>query len=179
MQWNLDKGHKTAEMVAAIAVVLSLIFVGLEIQQNNEIQKQMATRSLARDWSNAVASYQDPEISCLWLRLMTDRNNLTGREANQIETALWRIYKVYEEFHYQSEQGMIDESVWGGFQRTNLIAVSNEGFRAWYKIYGKTFSTRFQRYMDELIATTPVNPKPYFAEITCDTPVGSEYWETY
>jgi hypothetical protein len=178
MQWNLDKVHKTLEMAGAIAVVISLIFVGLEIQQNNEIQRQMATQSLVRDWSNAVEAYQDPELSCLWLRLMTDKDNLTGQEANQIETVLWRIYKVYEEFHYQHGRGMVDELVWSGFRNTNKVAVSSDGFRAWWQAYRGTFGSRFQKYLDELIATTPLNPKPYFSGITCDTAVGEQYWIT-
>jgi hypothetical protein len=178
MQWDLDKVHKTLEIAAAIAVVMSLVFVGFEIKQNNEIQRQLATQSLVRDWSNAVKAYQDPELACLWLRLMTDRESLTGREANQIETVLWRIYKVYEEFHYQQGQGMVDELVWSGFRHTNTVAVSSQGFRAWWQVYRPTFGSRFQNYLDELIATTPLNPKPYFSGITCDSAVGGQYWET-
>ena len=40
---NLDKIHKIGELAAAIAVVISPLFVGMEIQQNNQIQKQLAT----------------------------------------------------------------------------------------------------------------------------------------
>ena len=58
--WNLDKIHKIGELVAASAVVLSLLFVGFEIQHNNETQKRLTTRSLARDWGYAVESLQEP-----------------------------------------------------------------------------------------------------------------------
>ena len=63
--WNLDKIHKVGELLAAIAVVLSLLFVGYEIQQNNETQKRLTTRSLARDWGYSVESLQDPDMA--WL----------------------------------------------------------------------------------------------------------------
>ncbi len=94
--WNLDRVHKIGELIAAIAVVISLLFVGVEVQRNNQIQEQLATRSLVRDWSNAIAAYTDPEIACLFVRLGNDCANLTAQEATQIEAALWRIYKVYE-----------------------------------------------------------------------------------
>ncbi len=32
--WNLDKIHKVGELIAAAAVVVSLLFVGYEVQQN-------------------------------------------------------------------------------------------------------------------------------------------------
>ena len=60
--WNLHNIHKIGELVAAIAVVISLLFVGFEVQQNNKIQKQIATRSLVRDWSDAYIAYQDPGL---------------------------------------------------------------------------------------------------------------------
>ena len=134
--WNLDSIHKIGELIAAIAVVISLMFVGLEVQQNNIIQNQMATRSLARDWTNAITAYQDPDLACLWVRLMTDDENLTLQEATQIEAVYWRIYKVHEEMHYQYQQGMIDESVWGGFRYTMTAEASYQGFRDWWGATG-------------------------------------------
>ena len=40
---NLDMIHKVGELTAAIAVVLSLLFVGYEVQQNSLAQKQSST----------------------------------------------------------------------------------------------------------------------------------------
>ncbi len=177
--WNLDKTHKVGELVAAAAVVASLIFVGIEVQQNNKIQKQQATRSLARDWNDAMAAYLDPDLACLFVRLMNENENLTLREATQIEVLFWRLYKVHEEMHYQYQEGMIDESVWGGFTYTISREASFQGFRDWWAGYRKTFSARFRNYMDELIAATPVDPEAYFLGKTCDAPVGNEYWREF
>ena len=109
--WNLDKIHKVGELVAAAAVVVSLLFVGYEIQQNNETQKRLTTRSLARDWSYAVESLQEPELACLWLRMWNGSTDLSAREKLQIEMLLWRVYKVHEEIHFQYLEGEMDESV--------------------------------------------------------------------
>lgn len=110
--------------MSAIAVVASLVFVGFEVQQSNEIERQLATRSLVRDWSDAAAAYTDPDLACLSMRMMSDRESLSLQEATQIESVYWRIYKVNEELHYQFENGMIDESVWGGFRQNIAIEAS-------------------------------------------------------
>lgn len=176
---NLDSIHKIGELVASIAVIISLIFVGIEIQQNNDIQRQQATRELSRDWSDAIASYQDAELACLFVRLGNDRANITAQEAAQIEAVLWRIYKVYELFHYQYEQGMIDESVWNGFSRLMMVEASYEPFRIWWGGYQGTFSPRFRKYFSEMIAETPMDSEAYFSNLECDTPVGADYWREY
>ena len=178
--WNLDRTHKVGELVAAAAVVLSLLFVGIEVQQNNNIQKQLATRSLVRDWSDAVAAYADPELACLFVRFGNDRENLTAPEATRIETVLWRIYKIIEEIHYQYEEGMIDESVWNGFRQNLIVEASFENFRTWWAGYERVFSPRFRKLMnDDILATTAIDPEPYFHNRDCDSPVGPNYWTDF
>jgi hypothetical protein len=177
--WNLDRVHKIGEFIAAIAVVISLIFVGIEVKQNNSIQIQQATQNLSRDWSDVVAAYQDPNLACLFIRLGNDRANLTAQEATQIEAVIWRIYKVYEQLHYQNVQGMVDASVWNGFKRLIMIEASYETFRVWWGGYQATFSPRFREFLDELMAEIPVNTEAYFLNMECDTPVGEDYWRAY
>ena len=177
--WNLDRIHKIGELIAAVAVIISLIFVGIEIQQNNSIQRQQATRNLSRDWSDAISSYQDPNLACLFIRLGNDRANITAQEATQIEAALWRIYKVYEQLHYQYEQGMVDESVWNGFRRLMLTEASFEPFRVWWGGYQATFSPRFRNFLSTMMAETPIDSEAYFSNMECDTPVGEDYWREY
>jgi hypothetical protein len=177
--WNLNRVHKIAELVAAVAVIVSLIFVGVEVNRNNRIQRQQATRDLSRDWSDATASYQDPELACLYIRLGNDRANLTAQEATQIEAVIWRIYKVYEQLQYQHQQGMIDESVWSGFRQLMVTESSYETFRVWWGGYQKTFSPRFRSYLDAIMTETTINTDAYFLNMKCDTPVGEDYWREY
>ena len=174
---DLDRIHKLGELAAAIAVVLSLLFVGYEVQQNSLAQKQLATRSLVKDWSDAVAALEDREMACLSHRLATDPANLTVREAGQIETAFWRIYKAHEELHSQYEQGMIDESVWTGFRRTAMDTMSTRGMRDWWRSYRELYSERFQQYIDRLIRETPLQTNARRLSMACDDVVGSEYWQ--
>jgi len=174
---DLDRIHKFGELAASIAVVLSLVFVGYEVQQNSLAQKQLATRSLVKDWSDAVAALEDSELACLAHRLSADPANLTVREATQIETAFWRIYKAHEELLSQYEQGMIDESVWGGFKRTAADTLSTSGMRDWWRSYRALYGDRFQQYVDELIAETPLQTNTRRLSMACDDIVGIEYWQ--
>ena len=169
--WNLKKIHRGGELLAAVAVVISLIFVGYEIQQNNETQKRLTTRSLARDWSNAVESLQESELACLYLRMWTGSSDLTVGETLQVEMLLWRVYKVHEEIHYQYVEGEMDESVWSGFRNTISGAAANQAFRDWWAGFRTTFGERFRDYMDDMIATTPVRPYTRTINANCDNPV--------
>ena len=169
--WNLKKIHRVGELLAAVAVVVSLIFVGYKIQQYNETQKRLTTRSLARDWSNTVESLQDGELACLYLRMWTGSTDLTAREELQVEMLFWRVYRVHEEIHYQFVEGEMDESVWTGFRNTTSGAVARQAFRDWWSGYRSTFGDRFRNHIDDMIATTPLRPRQVIMNKSCDDPV--------
>ena len=167
--WNLDKIHKVGELTAAVAVVISLLFVGYEIQENNRTQKRLTTRSLARDWSYAVESLQESELACLWLRMWNGSTDLTAQEKIQIEMLMWRVYKVHEEIHFQYVEGEMDESVWIGFRNTTAGAASNRAFRDWWLGFRPTFGERFRKHMDEMIAATTPDATPNNVNASCDS----------
>lgn len=169
--WNLDKIHKVGELVAATAVVLSLLFVGYEIQQNNLAQKRLTTRSLARDWSNANESLQESELACIWFRFWNGSDDLTQTERVQIGILFWRVFKVHEEIHYQYLEGEMDESVWIGFRNTTYGSAANQGFRNWWSNYRLDFGYRFRQHMDDMIASTPLRANPDLVGVGCDDPL--------
>ncbi len=173
----MDKIHKVGKLVAAVAVITSLLFVGYEIQQNNETQRRLTTRSLSRDWSNANASLQDSELACIWLRMWNGRGDLTATEAVQIGMLFWRVFKVHEEIHYQYLEGEMDESVWIGFKNTTAESAANQGFRDWWSGYRMTFGSRFRQHMDDMIAGTPVRANPDMVGISCDSPADDSQTE--
>jgi len=166
--WNLDKIHKVGELIAATAVVLSLLFVGYEIKQNNETQKRLTTRSLARDWGYAVESLQKSELACIYFRMWNGSGDLTERERVQINMLFWRVFKVHEEIHYQYLDGEMDESVWTGFKNTIAGSAANQAFRDWWSDYRATFGDRFRGHMDSMIASTPVLADMKMVSVNCD-----------
>jgi hypothetical protein len=168
--WSLDRIHKVGELAAAIAVVATLLFVAYEIQQNSAAQKRMTTRSLAQDWYTTVAALQDPEIACIYHRMWYGKNDLTVREARQIDTFLWRVYKVHEEFHYQFVEGEMDESVWSGFRNMQIGAAANERFRDWWSSYRMSFGDRFRDHMDTTISQTPLQELTNATASDCEDP---------
>ncbi len=55
--WPLTKIHQIGELVAAVAVILSLPFVGFEIQQNSRRQSQATTQTVVSDFSAPLRSF--------------------------------------------------------------------------------------------------------------------------
>jgi hypothetical protein len=67
--WTLETAYRVGELAAAAAVVLSLLFVGYEIKQNNRRQVQATTQALVSQYTDKVSLLaQDAELACLYIQ---------------------------------------------------------------------------------------------------------------
>ena len=53
--WPLSKIHQVGELIAAVGVLVFLIFVGYEVQQNKETHIQTSTQTLISDYARTVS----------------------------------------------------------------------------------------------------------------------------
>ena len=57
--WSMNKVLQVCEIVAALAVVLSVGFVSLEIQQNSEAQIRLTTQAAVSDYIKSLERFVD------------------------------------------------------------------------------------------------------------------------
>jgi len=166
--WSLQKTHQVGELVAAVAVVLSLVFVGYEIQQNSREQRRMTTQTLAIEWSKAIAAlYENPELACVYLRGSQDFSQLSNQDRVRFSALIFRMMRVLEEFHLQFEEGSIDPSIWAGFDRILSDSANSKGVRTWWEFRKHWFSEPFQHYVDERLAAAPLESQLLMAGGDC------------
>ena len=71
------------ELVGGVAVVASLVYVGLQVRQSNQLNRTESIRSFARDYNAFLAQFREPEFLELFQRAAVDFNSLSGREKSQ------------------------------------------------------------------------------------------------
>ncbi len=71
--WSLSKMHQAGELIAAIAVVISLIFVGLQIKDNT-IATEAATYkdTVAYDFEILLNLGSTPVLACFFFTFRDD-----------------------------------------------------------------------------------------------------------
>ena len=114
---QLQKWALIAEIVGGIAVVLSLIFVGFQIQQSSK-ETALNTRAIEvnayQDLINQIFILNneflgDPELSDLWARA-NDCEDITVRaEQEQLRRYQASVVRHGDMAYHQYEQGLISE----------------------------------------------------------------------
>lgn len=113
------------EIIAAIGVILSLLFVGFEIRQNTAIARGQARQDLAQlnqEW--LVLLSQDAEFEALWNRaFVLGANDLTPQEERRSDYIMTMHLRRLENVYLQFREGLVEESALRnyGFAATELF----------------------------------------------------------
>jgi len=158
---KLEKWALIAEIVGGVAIVVSLVFVGLEVRQSARTNIQTLTQAVVSDYQAAVVALGDThQMACILSRALQNYDSITGSERVMLNNRLFAVFGSFQEMHVLREQGAFDSSLWSGYEAVIESATSSPGVRQWWSIRSEFFGERFRAYVDEMIdnpaATEPV-----------------------
>lgn len=153
----LDRIHKISEIIAAVAIIASLVFVGLQLGQNTRaIQSQEDSANWLPwvDLSNMVVGSAD--FADIFTRAQRDGlAALSPAEATRFDNYMIAVFTV-EEQNYRAWQrnpdifskGYMESSV-GAYVLPNP-GRPNEGSRAWWQGIRQYYGKDFVAWVDSL-----------------------------
>jgi len=146
------------EIVGVLAVLLGLVFVGLELRQNSELLRITATQTLAAEYSDAleVITYDD-EAACVHALGSHGLNNLNEVQCLRFFVQMFLVFRSAEQLHYYSLEGMVEDRVWRGFDRQSQEVANLPGVREWWEVRSTWFSGAFQAYVGDIIESGAVS----------------------
>lgn len=154
---ELQKWALIAEILGGLAVVFSLVFVGLEIRQstNETIQNTNAIKS--QTVQDIQAEFREVfDFPDAYLEIVDkDPSQFSVKDRVTMSTVLSRLMRIYENQWYQYQNGFLDEELFTGYQKHMLISLNVE---YWFELWrlrkeNGFFHPDFVEYVDQLLAT--------------------------
>lgn len=124
---SVSKSGRWRELAAASGVILSLVFVGLQIRQNTAVARGQVRQELAALNQEFLSHLTNEDLSEIWIRAWETPNEPLDRtEALRANVMMTMTLRRIENVYLQFSEGLIDESalVSYGFQRTHMFASS-------------------------------------------------------
>jgi len=155
---NWEAIGAVSELVGTIAVVVSLIYVGLQIRQSTTVARsatrQSVTELMIENGKDLVA---DPHLADAFIRDLrgeqlepVDRIRLFGRA--------YMAMRNWENIHYQYRTGMLTEDEWRGI-RLNLEAVFEwQTIRTYWENEKQFYSRPFQKEVEAILEKASESP---------------------
>ena len=164
---NWDAIGAVGETVGALAVVVSLGYLAVQIRQQNRESRRSMTNSLTEQWNEFMGplAYSD-EMSVIWVR------GTGGEELSPAETVrFWshnsRYFRIVESYYLHHLDGILDQRVWTGVSHTLDDALSNPGILMYWENRGHWFCDELREYISNRIKSgTRGQPFSYAEEST-------------
>ena len=160
---NWDALGAIGELVGGVAVVASLVYLGLQIRRNT-ISTQTATEIEAgkSNFEWVLRWADDDRLMKTW-----DKVAQGEMEASDIQRYLWMITAhcaLSQSIFDQFEKGMVSDRCWGNFERTLIGLLEPDFAKVWWKERGGNFSPEFCDYMDRKLEADPTWTPPSAAQ---------------
>ena len=149
---TLERASKVAEITGAVAVIVGLFFVGLEVRDNTKAQRFNNTQSLVRDYNDALRSFIESDMSCVLMKGYADFDSLNALEKIEFSSQTIQFLRVLEQMYYSYLDQGLDAEVFEGFTGQLRETLRAKGLREYFERRKHWFGARFGSYVDTLIA---------------------------
>lgn len=136
-----------AEVVGAIGVMISLVFVGLQMQQANKLARNAAQQKQIesiRDISRLII--ENPVIGDLLTR--KPGAELTPSERVFLFAFMSYGERMWEGLYEQYRQGLVDPEVWEAHRRQARAVQADPLNEAVWQVRKGWYSERYQKFRD-------------------------------
>ena len=142
MKFKLKKIALITEIFGGIAILISLIFVGMQFKENAKATKSAnasATMAAVANWYIEIGN--NPESSELFYNFMAEPNALTPEQRFQAVMNAHGLFIIFQNSFYLSKEGTLDSEMQNALTSALLGAVDQPGFTFYWE-HRKSFFFR-------------------------------------
>ena len=145
---NWDAIGAIGEIVGALAVVTSLIYLSIQIRTQNMESKVASVHEINEGYRAVTAEMMKPSLAAVWAKAQNGFDSLDDGEKMQIIAFSLVCFRFFEEAYYQYKSGRLDNYIWEGMvaQITNLMGA--DAFNTVWQKRKYMFGPDFRDFVD-------------------------------
>src|SRR5437588_10010002 len=142
---NWDAISAISQLIGSIAVVLSVLYLALQVHRSTRVAKlatQDAAAAALRDVTKPLM--ENAELERIWRVGLEDNGELLSEERACFFHAAYQFLKAFETIHFHYVYGLMDRQLfegWHGLLRHYILA---PGMAHYWKLRPEVFSERFR-----------------------------------
>ena len=150
---NWDALGAVGEIVAAVAVVVTLGYLAVQIRQNTDSVRAATIQDIVREGNVFVRDLAlHPDLARIWRSGLDSLETLSAEEREQFHFLILSFYRRVENTYHQSRRRLMDESDVAGFLTSSFYALARPGAREWWESNAFRFSPLMQEYVRQTLA---------------------------
>lgn len=141
-----------ANLLAAIGVIATLIYLSIQIRQNTKAVRSSSIQNLVHGLSGtAQAAVENEYMIPLILKANRELENLTEEESARLHFWFIMTFRRFEGVYFQRDLGFVDAAMIEGFERSHISVLASKSGQAWWANAREIFNSGFVSYVEELL----------------------------
>jgi hypothetical protein len=120
---NLQDWARIAEIASAVAVIISLVYVGYGVRENTRALEASSREALGAQDLTYLATALDTSVVARAIDKIERRETLSALEHSQLRERQHLNFRIFENAHYQHQKGTLDDSEWERYTRIIRINI--------------------------------------------------------
>ena len=149
---NWDAYGAVGEVVGAIAVVVSVAYLAVQIRRQTDQARLAATRDIGDQRNDLLhLLIEDSEVANLYLKAVNDYDSLPNNDRIRMTFLFQQLMRLAEQQHLHVKQGNIDPAYFDSMDRTYFEWLTFPGTQQWWTGSKEFFEPEFRERIDTLI----------------------------
>ena len=137
-------------MAANLAVLVGLVFLVVEINQNNEMMRAQTRSGITDAIIDNVKMYMDPRVIVAYQKRRRGQP-LTDEESALLNSLASATLRLWENTHYQYRNGLFDDAEFEADLAVWREEMQKPEFKQHWSSSRHTYSEAFRTQIDEIV----------------------------
>ena len=147
---NWDAIGALGELVGAAAVVVSIIYLALQVKQNSAHVRSSGYQTAVQSANQFLDSLSThPETLKVFQAAQDSYDSLDDDDQSIARTLFMQLFMYYESLFYQYKDGVVDPDIWEGRRKMMVNLLQMPGVASWWETWRHIYGAKFQRYIGE------------------------------
>ena len=141
------------EFVGAIAVVVTLAYLAIQIRQNTSATRAASHHAIVEALNRGnLAQAEDAELAQIWVSGADDRSCLSEAERQRFDMLLLSYFHVFDSLWYSAKIGTAERDLLLSEEKSFVHLMNAPGVYDWWLANPFAFSPEFRGYMEKFRA---------------------------
>lgn len=154
---NWEAVSAVAEILGAIAVVVTLIYLAIQIRQSTKVARSATRQAIAESAAQLGADMLENSGMAEIFVKHFNGEELSAVEELRLQARCYRDMRHWENVHYQVSQGLVTKDQWSGFRKNLASLLTLPVYRRYWEHESEHFSQDFRTEVASIVVESLEN----------------------
>jgi hypothetical protein len=157
---TLQDWSNLAQVIGALAVVISLFYVGFQIKRNTGAVRSATAQAVHDNYADWYMNLMgNAELNRIAIKGLKDYSSLDETEKAQLIEICMAFMSFSQNAFYQWQEKALSPPLWSGWESVTINLLAAPGGKEFWKERGYLFGNEYRDYVEKVIMTKKPHPE--------------------